>query len=152
MRFPENTLGIQIDAIARYNLWNHGRDYNHGTGHGVGCFLGVHEGPQSLSKRSFKEPIKAGMILSNEPGFYKDFNYGVRLENLILVKKSSYKNFLEFENLTMVPFEKKLINKKKLNENQIQWINEYHKLVYKLVAIFLCKEIKIWLKKKIEPI
>lgn len=152
MRFPENTLGIQIDAIARYNLWNHGKDYNHGTGHGVGCFLGVHEGPQSFSKRSFKEPIKEGMILSNEPGFYKNLNYGVRLENLILVKKSTYKNFLEFENLTLVPFERKLINKKKLNETQIRWINEYHKLVYKLVAVFLSKEIKVWLKNKIKSI
>ena len=150
MKFPNKTLGIQIDVIARHNLWNLGLDYNHGTGHGVGNFLGVHEGPQSLSKRSISETIKEGMILSNEPGYYKKSKFGIRLENLLLVKKSSYKNFLEFDNLTLVPFEKKLIDKNELNSIQINWLNSYHKQVFQIISKYLSTELRNWLEDKTE--
>ena len=152
MKFPNKTLGIQIDVIARHNLWNLGLDYNHGTGHGVGNFLGVHEGPQSLSKRSISETIKEGMILSNEPGYYKKSKFGIRLENLLLVKKSSYKNFLEFDNLTLVPFEKKLIDKNELSGVQINWLNSYHKQVFQIISKYLSTELRNWLKDKTEAI
>ncbi len=148
MKFPKKTLGIQIDVIARHNLWNLGLDYNHGTGHGVGNFLGVHEGPQSLSKSSINESIKEGMILSNEPGYYKKSKFGIRLENLLLVKKSSYKNFLEFDNLSLVPFEKKLINKNELDSIQINWINSYHKQVFQIISKLISIELRSWLKDK----
>lgn len=148
MKFPKKTLGIQIDVVARHNLWNLGLDYNHGTGHGVGNFLGVHEGPQNLSKSSISESIKEGMILSNEPGYYKKSKFGIRLENLLLVKKSPYKNFLEFDNLTLVPFEKKLINKNELDSIQINWINSYHKQVFQTISKLISTELRNWLKDK----
>ena len=126
-------------------------DYPHGTGHGVGYFLNVHEGPQSFSKNN-KVKLKDGMILSNEPGYYKKSKFGIRLENLLLVKKSSYKNFLEFDNLTLVPFEKKLIDKHELNNVQINWLNSYHKQVFQIISKHLSTELRNWLKHKTEAI
>ena len=96
LKFPKGTKGFQIDSIARFELWKKGFDYNHGTGHGVGSFLGVHEGPQSISKSPINVALKPGMIISNEPGFYENKKYGIRIENLVLVKKSSLKNFYDF--------------------------------------------------------
>ena len=129
--FPKNTKGRDIDALARKALWSAGKDYAHGTGHGVGCLLSVHEGPISISKNS-EYYIKNGMVISNEPGYYKDGEYGIRIENLEVVSKKYFKNsenFLCFENLTKVPFELGLINIEMLTADEINWINLYHEKV-----------------------
>jgi Xaa-Pro aminopeptidase len=134
--FPKNTKGREIDSLARKALWSEGKDYAHGTGHGVGCLLSVHEGPISISKHS-KCDIKQGMVISNEPGYYKNGEYGIRIENLEVVSKKHLKNsenFLYFENLTRVPFELELINKEILTIDEINWINLYHEKVYKELA------------------
>jgi len=151
MKFPKGTRGHQIDSLARYNLWQNGLDYNHGTGHGVGCFLGVHEGPQSISKIN-KSELKVGMILSNEPGYYKSDCYGIRIENLLLIIPSRHKGYLEFKNLTLYPYEKKLIDIDSLTNVQKKWINSYHAEVYNKLKKHLKQNQKSWLLKKIERI
>ena len=150
LKFPIGTRGYQLDSIARYNLWNDGLDYNHGTGHGVGSFLGVHEGPQSISKNPNNVSLKAGMIISNEPGFYKNKSFGIRIENLVLVKESLFKNYLEFETLSMFPYELKLINANLLNSCQKDWVSNYHNQIYSRLSNSLDKKHRDWLKKKIE--
>ena len=150
LKFPAGTRGYQLDSIARFNLWNDGLDYNHGTGHGVGSFLGVHEGPQSISKNATNVSLKPGMIISNEPGFYKNKSFGIRIENLVLVKKSSFNNYFEFETLSLFPYELKLISFNLLNSSQKDWIQQYHNQVYAKVSNLLDKKHSEWLKKKIE--
>ena len=131
--FPEGTKGRELDPLARKALWSKGKDYAHGTGHGVGCFLSVHEGPISISKNS-ESLIKSGMLISNEPGYYKNGEYGIRIENLEIVTKKYFKNnketYLCLENITRVPIELNLIDKEKLSEDEISWINDYHDKVY----------------------
>jgi len=132
--FPQGVTGAELDAIARKPLWDHGLDYAHGTGHGVGHFLNVHEGPCHISPRG-KKPLEAGMLLSIEPGYYKEDAFGIRLENLVLVQK--YKNkddannekgkdLLHFETVTMVPFEENCIMREMLSEAEQMWLDEYH--------------------------
>ncbi len=152
VKFPVGTKGNQIDSVARYHLWQSGLDYNHGTGHGVGSFLGVHEGPQSIAKRFNNHALKEGMILSNEPGYYKKKNYGIRIENLLLVKRSKYNDFLEFENLTLFPYEKNLINVNFLTKSQRAWVDSYHSEIYQKLSKFLPRDIREWLLKKTEKI
>ncbi len=141
--FPKNTKGRELDSLARVALWSEGKDYAHGTGHGVGFVLSVHEGPISISKSSQKI-IEPGMIISNEPGYYKDNHYGIRIENLELVSekriKGSNADFLCFENLTRVPLETKLIDKSKLTNFEIGWVNNYHKKVYEDLSKLINKE------------
>lgn len=141
--FPKNTKGRELDSLARVALWFEGKDYAHGTGHGVGFVLSVHEGPISISKSSQKI-IEPGMIISNEPGYYKDNHYGIRIENLELVSekiiKGSNTDFLCFENLTRVPLETKLIDKSKLTDFEIDWVNNYHKKVYEDLSKLINKE------------
>ena len=150
LKFPLGTKGYQIDSLARFNLWNIGLDYNHGTGHGVGSFLGVHEGPQSISKNLNSVKLEPGMIISNEPGFYRNGKFGIRIENLVLVKESQLKNFLEFETLSLFPYEKRLIEFNLLNESQKKWIRRYHKEIFSKVSTYLDMRHKIWLKKKLK--
>ena len=152
MKFPFKTRGVQLDSIARYHLWESGLDYNHGTGHGVGNFLSVHEGPQSISKSLTNINLEEGMILSIEPGFYLENKYGIRIENLVYLKKAKYKNFLEFVTLTLVPYEKKLIDITQLNYKHIEWINDYHKNIYVKFSSHLDQEQNKWLKIKTAPI
>ena len=132
--FPMGTKGQELDAIARKPLWSRGKDYPHGTGHGVGCFLSVHEGPVSISRNS-DCIIESGMVISNEPGYYLPGKYGIRIENLEVVSYKNYdnsiNNFLCFENITRVPIELNLIDINMLNKNEINWINNYHRKVYK---------------------
>ena len=132
--FPIGTKGRDLDAIARKSLWLEGKDYAHGTGHGVGCFLSVHEGPISISKNS-DCIIENGMVISNEPGYYLQGKYGIRIENLEVVSQKKFSgdinNFLCFENLTRVPLDLNLIDKNLLNENEINWVNNYHNKIYK---------------------
>ena len=155
--FPKNTKGREIDSLARKALWSEGKDYAHGTGHGVGCLLSVHEGPISISKHS-KYDIKQGMVISNEPGYYKNGEYGIRIENLEVVSKKYLKNsenFLYFENLTRVPFELELINKEILTIDEINWINLYHEKVYRDLANLITpddRELLDYLKIKTLPI
>jgi Xaa-Pro aminopeptidase len=122
------------DSIARKPLWLEGKDYAHGTGHGVGCFLSVHEGPVSISRNS-NCVIENGMVISNEPGYYLPGKYGIRIENLEVVTKKKFyhdiNNFLCFKNITRVPIDLKLIDKNLLNKNELNWVNNYHKKVYK---------------------
>ena len=140
------TNGGKIDVLARKFLKESGLDYSHGTGHGVGFFLNVHEGPQSISKFN-KVKIKEGMILSNEPGYYKEGKYGIRIENLIFVKKNNNKIF--FENLTFVPLEKELINYKLLNKKEKDYIFTYHLNIYSKLSKYLNKSERQWLAKLI---
>ncbi|MFL2661396.1 MAG: M24 family metallopeptidase [Alphaproteobacteria bacterium] len=152
MKFPLGTTGSQLDSIARYYLWKYGMDYDHGTGHGVGSFLSVHEGPQSISKNYSKVKLEEGMILSNEPGFYKKNKYGIRIESLVLVTKSSYKDFLEFKTLTLFPYERDLIKVNLLNNEQRTWINNYHSYVYKKLSRSLLNDHRKWLFRKTRTI
>ncbi|MBD1158013.1 aminopeptidase P family protein [Pelagibacterales bacterium SAG-MED17] len=138
--------GHNIDKIARKSLNSVGLDYRHGTGHGVGAFLNVHEGPQGISKNNFIK-LKEGMILSNEPGFYKKNNFGIRVENLVFIKK--IKSKLLFENLTMAPIDTDLINFKMLNKKEKNYLFKYHFEVYNNISQFLNKNEKKWLAKLI---
>ncbi len=134
--------GHNIDKIARKSLNSVGLDYRHGTGHGVGAFLNVHEGPQGISRNNFVK-LKEGMVLSNEPGFYKKNDFGIRIENLVFIKKIRSK--LLFENLTMAPIDTDLINHKMLNKREKKYLFKYHFDVYNNISPFLNKNEKIWL-------
>ncbi len=143
-KLKENSSGSFIDNIARRYLKQIGLNYAHGTGHGVGYFLNVHEGPQAISKNN-KIKFKEGMILSNEPGYYEKDKFGIRIENLIFVKKEKKRRF--FENLTMVPIDKELIDISILSKNEKKWINSYHKKVLKNLKAFMQKNEILELKK-----
>ena len=142
-KLKKSTTGKQLDIIARSALKKSGLDYAHGTGHGVGYFLNVHEGPQAISKINNIQ-LKEGMILSNEPGYYESNKFGIRIENLIFIKK--YNNKLRFENLTLAPIEKDLINFKLLNQKEKKYLNEYNKKIYFILSPYLNKNEKNWLK------
>ena len=154
LKFPCGISGRDIDAFARAPLWQIGQDYAHGTGHGVGHYLSVHEGPQRISKFSDVE-FRAGMIVSNEPGFYKEGKFGIRIENLILVKDSELKTdnqFLEFETLTFVPIDRRLISINLLNSYELKWINNYHSQCWKRAKDLVTAPTKAWLKTMTRPI
>ena len=138
----KDNTGNKIDIKAREFLKKDGFDYSHGTGHGVGYFLNVHEGPQSISKFN-KIKIMPGMVLSNEPGYYKKDHFGIRIENLIYVKKN--KKSIFFENLTLVPIEKDLINFDLLNHEEQKYLFKYHLNVYSKLSKYLSKSEKKWL-------
>ena len=129
-KIKKNSNGAEIDQSARKALKKINLDYPHGTGHGVGYFLNVHEGPQSLAKKN-KVNLKTGMIVSNEPGYYREGHFGIRIENLIYIKKN------KFEELTLAPIEKDLINIKMLNKKEIYWLNKYHTKVKKNLFKFM---------------
>ena len=129
-RFPEGTRGIDLDPFARRALWEHGLDYDHGTGHGVGSYLSVHEGPQSIS-RAGMAALEPGMICSNEPGYYKEGAYGIRIENLVLVTEPETppggdREMMGFETLTLVPIDRRLIVPELLSPDEIAWLDAYH--------------------------
>ena len=156
--FPRGTQGIQLDTIARKPLWEIGRNYGHGTGHGVGAFLSVHEGPQGISYyRGIGVPLEIGMICSNEPGFYKAGEYGMRIETLINVVKDEEKpseefEFYKFETATLCPVDTKLIDKSLLSEEEIEYLNIYHKRVYAELSPKIRGKAKEWLARATEPI
>ncbi|MDG7057177.1 MAG: aminopeptidase P family protein [Wolbachia endosymbiont of Penenirmus auritus] len=127
--FPLGTTGGELDILARIHLWKFGIDYMHGTGHGVGSYLSVHEGPQAISKGN-KVKLMPGMILSNEPGYYIPKEYGIRIENLMYVERQE-NGFLNFKQLTSIPYDKRLIDVQMLAQDEIKWINSYHQFVYK---------------------
>ncbi len=155
--FPPGTVGTQIDAMARRPLWQAGLDYAHGTGHGVGAYLSVHEGPARLALPNYPgggpfEPMRAGMILSNEPGYYKPGEYGIRIENLLLVEErrvvGSEMALLGFETLTFAPIERDLIDPALLTANEKSWLNTYHRRVVEVIAPELDGEDRAWLVQK----
>ncbi len=148
VRFPVGTTGAQLDVLARQYLWSHGLDYAHGTGHGVGSFLNVHEGPQGISKTN-RVVLEPGMVVSNEPGLYITGQYGIRIENLQMVQNSVVDGFLEFSQLTLVPYEAKLIDWTMINAGELAWLQQYYQIVQEYVAPLLGFDEKIWLKKKL---
>ena len=160
-KFPDRTTGGALDALARMHLWNGGVDYGHGTGHGVGSFLSVHEGPQRISKPGgafpgTETPLREGMILSNEPGYYKPGEYGIRIENLVLVVDGgladSEGKYLGFETLTMVPLDRTLVDPALLSEAEIGWWNDYHTAVYATLAPQLEGDDLAWLEEQCAPL
>ncbi|MCL2323252.1 MAG: aminopeptidase P family protein [Oscillospiraceae bacterium] len=156
-KFLKGTNGISFDMMARSVLWNYGLDYKHGTGHGLGFMLNVHEGPQSFSLRADpKVYIEPGMVTTNEPGIYKEGKYGIRHESdllAVLIGKNEYGDtFMEFETLTYCPFDLKSIDKKYLNSDEINWLNEYHKKTYELLSPLLEGRDLDWLKRATVPL
>ena len=149
-RFKEGTRGIQLDAITRQPLWREGIDFNHGTGHGVGYFLNVHEGPQSISSRWFDVTLKPGMLITNEPGIYRDDKHGVRLENIMLVAEdvaNEFGKFLKLIPLTLAPFDTRPLLVELLSDSEIHWLNEYHQTVRKELSTLLEGEDLQWLER-----
>lgn len=151
-RFPEGTAGVQLDILARQFLWQKGLNYGHGTGHGVGFFMNVHEPPQGFVN-NFSERGKtihvAGMLTSNEPGFYKEGSYGMRIENLILSVPSGHEGFLEFETVTLYPFDLNLTDIRLLSPEEKVWINTYHNHVFEHVSPYIQdKNVRLWFKDK----
>lgn len=152
MRFPAGTTGHQLDMIARKPLWDAGLDYDHGTGHGVGSFLGVHEGPQRIAKAPNSQALKPGMILSNEPGYYKTGEFGIRIENLIVVTepppiKGGERSMMGFETITLAPIDLNLVDRSLLTDAERQWLNAYHARVRKTLSPLAPKEVAHWLEK-----
>jgi Xaa-Pro aminopeptidase len=157
LRFPKGTRGVDIDAFARAALWKHGVDYAHGTGHGVGSYLSVHEGPQNISKRSMVE-YQPGMIVSNEPGYYRDGGFGIRIENLIYVHEPrdielGEMAMMGFETLTLCPIDQDLILPDLMTKAQIDWLNTYHANVRNVLTPYIDDEATLaWLNKQTEPL
>ncbi len=153
--FPEGTKGFQIDTLARQFLWKEGMNFGHGTGHGVGFFLCVHEGPARISPSPIDVELNEGMLLTNEPGLYREGHYGIRLENMILVAKAhktEFGQFMRFENMTLCHFETSLVDKKLLCQEEIDYFNRYHQQVYDALSPALDPQVAAWLKKKTAPI
>jgi Xaa-Pro aminopeptidase len=157
LRFPDGVGGSHLDAFARHALWAVGLDFDHGTGHGVGAYLSVHEGPMSLSRNSRPIPFKPGMLISNEPGYYLPGEYGIRLENLLIVQPAepqpgSVKPFLEFETITLAPFDRALIEPTLLTEAERGWLDAYHARVLAEVGPKLPPDVRSWLATACAPI
>lgn len=156
--FPEGTKGYQLDILARQYLWQDAKNFGHGTGHGVGFFLNVHEGPQGIApdlRETSKSPIQAGMLITNEPGFYDEGNYGIRIENTLLCvpyESSKFGNFLAFETISHFPIDLKLIDKNLLSQDEKKWLNAYHQKTYELLSPNLSKDLNEWLEQKIKKI
>jgi Xaa-Pro aminopeptidase len=151
-KFPLGTKGHQLDAIARKPLWDNNMNFGHGTGHGVGYFLNVHEGPQSISTSASNDVsavLIPGMIISDEPAFYREGEYGFRTENLLLVvedTENEFGKFLKFETLTLCPIDTSLINKELLDKKEVDWLNDYYKIIFERLSPYLSEEEMIWLK------
>lgn len=155
-KFPEGALGAQIDTMARQPLWSEGLDYAHGTGHGVGCFLSVHEESANLSPRG-TEALKAGMFLSNEPGYYKEGAYGIRIESLVLVREEGRaeeegRKMLGFETFTLAPIDRHLIRKELLSAEELEWLNSYHLRVREILGPRLDPQARSWFEASTAPL
>jgi len=154
-QFPAGTRGSQLDTLARMAMWSKGINYGHGTGHGVGAFLNVHEGPQSIRPNENPVTIEPGMIQSNEPGIYRAGKYGIRIENLILCREAMETEsgkFYSFETLTLCPIDLKPVDIESLSKEEKDWLNAYHKTVYEKISPKLTEELKVWLKEKTQEI
>ncbi|MDI5836640.1 aminopeptidase P family protein [Shewanella xiamenensis] len=156
-RYPKGTTGQQLDAFARQYLWQHGFDYDHGTGHGVGHFLSVHEGPQRIGKNLNAIALMPGMVLSNEPGYYRTDSFGIRLENLVVVQhcealKGAEREMYEFDALTLIPMDARLIDKSLLTQGEIDWFNAYHQKVFNTLSPLMSGTELEWLKQATQAI
>jgi len=146
--FPRGWSGRDIDAIARRPLWLRRRNYGHGTGHGVGFFLNVHEGPHRIAPTARDYPLEAGMIVSNEPGLYREGRYGIRIENLLAIqndRSTEFGEFLRFETLTVCPIDRRMIDTSMLTQSERDWINAYHERVREAIAPHLNESERAWL-------
>jgi Xaa-Pro aminopeptidase len=155
VRFPKGTTGPQLDALARRPLWEAGLDYDHGTGHGVGSYLGVHEGPQSISKRQNSVALRPGMIVSNEPGYYRTGAYGIRIENLVVVQPVAAdggSDMLGFETLTLAPIDRALVEPGLMTEDEIGWLDAYHARVRETLTPLIDGETAGWLAEATRPL
>lgn len=155
VKFLEGATGSSLDVLARQPIWEYGLDYKCGTGHGVGFFLNVHEGPQGFRKEPNSVKLEKGMVITNEPGIYKEGKHGVRTENIMLVveeEKTEFGQFMSFEAITYCPIDLDGIDKDMLTDKEKQWLNDYHKMVYKRLSPYLDKEHKTWLKKETREI
>ncbi|MDR0427729.1 MAG: aminopeptidase P family protein [Dysgonamonadaceae bacterium] len=149
--FPRGTVGMQLDVLARQFIWEEGQNFLHGTGHGIGHFLNVHEGPQSIRMNYNPTALQPGMITSNEPGLYKSGKYGIRIENLMLTipcKTTEFGEFYAFEILTLCPIDRKMIDWSLITEEEKEWLENYHLTVYEQLSPFLTEEEKEWLKNQ----
>jgi Xaa-Pro aminopeptidase len=154
-KFPSGTRGAQLDVLARMPLWQNNMNFLHGTGHGVGHFLSVHEGPQSIRMNENPVVLLPGMILSNEPGVYKKDSHGIRTENLMLVVEDAeglFGTYLKFETLTLCPICTQGIIKELLTREEIIWLNQYHQTVYSTLSPYLDEKEVLWLKDKTHEI
>jgi Xaa-Pro aminopeptidase len=154
-KFPSGTKGYQLDILARRALWDNGLNYGHGTGHGVGFCLNVHEGPQNISPSANNTIIEPGMLISNEPALYREGEYGIRTENLILCyedEETEFGQFLRFETMSLCIIDKSLIEVSLLSRIEINWLNSYHSEVFDKLSPYLNKEESVWLKEKTGPI
>jgi Xaa-Pro aminopeptidase len=154
-KFPLNTRGYHLDILARKDMWKHGLNYGHGTGHGVGYFLNVHEGPMSIRQEFNDRVIEAGMVLSNEPAFYRLGEYGLRTENMIVCLKdetTEFGEFLRFDTLTLCPIDTKAIDKSLLLPEETEWLNSYHQMVYRELKPMLRAELQDFLKEQTKPL
>lgn len=152
-KFLHGTTGTHLDYLSRSEMWRYGINFNHGTGHGIGYFSGVHEGPYGISPRFNSYPLIPGVVITNEPGIYIEGSHGIRIENTLLVKKyleNSFGKFYEFENLTITPIDIRGINFSLLTEEEKSWLKNYHTWVYEKLSPFLNEEIKGWLKEELE--
>jgi len=156
VRFPKGTSGSSLDSLARRSLWAAGLDYDHGTGHGVGSYLNVHEGPQRISKRGGDVALMPGMVVSNEPGYYKPGAFGIRIESLVAVREEPVtegtRPFYSFETLTLAPIDRRLIDVDMLDADERQWINDYHARVWEEISPGLDAETRDWLKAATAPL
>jgi Xaa-Pro aminopeptidase len=153
-KFPAGTRGSQLDILARKAMWDLGLNYGHGTGHGIGHFLNVHEGPQSIRMDENPTVLQPGMMISNEPGMYRTNEYGIRIENLVQVipaEKTEFGQFLQFETLTLFPIDQELIDFNLLTNKEIDWLNNYHQMVYTRISPRLNVDERDWLSKKCSP-
>lgn len=153
--YPKGTRGSQIDVLARKAMWDNGINYLHGTGHGIGHFLNVHEGPQNIRMNENPTTLQIGMVTSNEPGLYRANKYGIRIENLVLTKEETtteFGTFYSFETLTLCPIDTKPIIKEMLTDAEVSWFNNYHQYVYDRLSENLSPEEKVWLKDKTKAI
>ncbi|MBC8339623.1 MAG: aminopeptidase P family protein [Rhodospirillales bacterium] len=152
-RFPNGTTGSQLDVLARRALWAEGLDYEHGTGHGVGHFLGVHEGPQRISKHPNRVALEPGMVVSNEPGYYETGAYGIRIENLVCVRSGENPaNTLSFETLTLAPIDRALIDTTLMTPDETAWLDAYHARVRDEIAPLVDTDTKAWLERVTQPL
>ena len=155
VKFPKGTRGVQLDAFARMALWKEGKDYNHGTGHGVGSFMNVHEGPQNIRKDMNMQELIPGMVLSNEPGFYYENHYGIRHENLFAVTEqetTDYGTFYNFETLTICHFDRNVIDIDLLTQPEKDWMNNYHNWCKEKLENDLEGEVKDWFLEQVKPL
>ena len=145
IRFPRGTSGMQLDPLARQYLWQHELDFEHGTGHGVGSYLSVHEGPQRIAKLGSPVPLEVGMIVSNEPGYYAENEYGIRCENLQVVVPADSEGYLQFETLTLLPFDQRLIDVDLLTVTEKAWLDAYHERVNSALQPLVPSDSREWL-------